>query len=155
MSATWTICDLSANFDLEEFACKCGKCELSLTAVASYRAGAPVPDHVKPIIENLRQLCKNVLEFVRKKFGVPVTILSGYRCPRWNKYVGGATKSKHMEGHAADCYLSKVDLREVYEYGITVPHVGGAEYYELQRFVHFDTRPKRALTDPPAHWEGR
>lgn len=36
------------------------------------------------------------------KGGRPLAIVSGYRCPIRNRQVGGATKSQHLGGWAAD-----------------------------------------------------
>jgi zinc D-Ala-D-Ala carboxypeptidase len=52
------------------------------------------------IVSNLLQLCRNVLEPVRS-LGV-VQISSGYRCPKLNKAIGGASNSQHQTGEAAD-----------------------------------------------------
>ena len=53
-------------------------------------------------IEKLRDLVQNVLQPVREKYGKPITINSGYRCPELNEAVGGAPTSQHMTGEAAD-----------------------------------------------------
>ena len=45
-------------------------------------------------VENLRQLCLNVLEPVRRRFGA-TRITSGYRCPELNEAVGGVADSQH------------------------------------------------------------
>lgn len=47
-------------------------------------------------------LLKN-LEVIRKKYGGPVNITSGLRCPKWNALQSGsASKSKHIDGKATD-----------------------------------------------------
>ena len=38
----------------------------------------------------------------REVFGSPLTVNSGYRCPKHNTDVGGKSKSLHMLGFAAD-----------------------------------------------------
>lgn len=53
-------------------------------------------------LENLKLLCNEVLEPVRKLLGVPLKISSGYRNARVNKAVGGSLSSQHMQGLAAD-----------------------------------------------------
>jgi zinc D-Ala-D-Ala carboxypeptidase len=58
----------------------------------------PAPE----IVENLRSLAVHVLQPLRDKLGTPVKVNSGYRCPSLNKAIGGAKKSQHMTGHAAD-----------------------------------------------------
>jgi zinc D-Ala-D-Ala carboxypeptidase len=72
------------------------------------------------VVENLIQLVVNVLQPLRDKIGRPIRITSGYRSPRVNSKVGGASTringrvvqtSQHVLGEAADieCW---VDGRE-------------------------------------------
>ena len=52
---------------------------------------------------NLRNLVDNCLDVIREKYGKPITVSSGYRCPALNKVVGGASStSQHTKGQAAD-----------------------------------------------------
>ena len=53
-------------------------------------------------VENLKHLCENVLEPLRRHLGRPVIINSGYRSVRLNNAVGGAPASQHLRGEAAD-----------------------------------------------------
>lgn len=52
--------------------------------------------------ENVKALVENVLDPLREKYGKPIKVNSGYRCPKHNLAVGGATQSQHMKGEAAD-----------------------------------------------------
>lgn len=52
--------------------------------------------------ENIEALVSNVLDPARQKFGGPVLVNSGYRCPKHNAEVGGVPRSQHMAGEAAD-----------------------------------------------------
>ena len=54
------------------------------------------------IVENLRDLCINVLQPVRDELGFTLTITSGYRCPKLNELAKGSLTSDHMRGFAAD-----------------------------------------------------
>lgn len=56
------------------------------------------------VVENLRKLCTEVLEPLRKRVG-RVIITSGYRCQELNKAVGGVPHSQHLRGEAADIYV--------------------------------------------------
>lgn len=38
----------------------------------------------------------------------PTSIISGYRCPGYNKAVGGASQSQHLDGEAADLVPKKL-----------------------------------------------
>ena len=60
-------------------------------------------------VERLRALCVNVLEPLRKRFGV-LRITSGYRSERVNKIVGGAARSQHRLGEAADIHVSSLEV---------------------------------------------
>lgn len=53
-------------------------------------------------IENLDALRENILEPLRKAYGKPIFISSGYRCSTLNKAVGGVSNSQHMTGQAVD-----------------------------------------------------
>jgi len=59
------------------------------------------------IIMRLRELCVNVLEPLRRRFGV-IRITSGYRCERLNKAVGGVRNSQHLRGEAADIHIGSI-----------------------------------------------
>jgi uncharacterized protein YcbK (DUF882 family) len=51
---------------------------------------------------NLEKLIANVLQPLRDKYGKPIIVDSGYRCPKLNTAVGGAKISQHLYGQAAD-----------------------------------------------------
>ena len=53
-------------------------------------------------VENLRVLCKQILEPLRRFANKPLHINSGYRCSVLNMAVGGAKTSNHLYGFAAD-----------------------------------------------------
>lgn len=54
------------------------------------------------IISNLTNLCKNVLEPIRRVAKSPILINSGYRNQALNHFVKGAPNSYHLFGRAAD-----------------------------------------------------
>lgn len=54
------------------------------------------------IVNNLKQLVDQVLDPLRKRYGKPITVNSGYRCEQLNKAVKGAVNSQHIKGLAAD-----------------------------------------------------
>ena len=67
------------------------------------------------VIDNLRALCRNVLEPARVAFGQPIYITSGYRCPALNAKVGGQPTSQHLRGEAADLQVKGVrNIRHLY-----------------------------------------
>jgi hypothetical protein len=58
----------------------------------------PTPEH----IENFKILAENIFEPIRKHFGVPIMISSGYRSKELNKAIGGSLTSQHLLGQALD-----------------------------------------------------
>jgi len=85
---------LTEHFSLSEFT-------RSSTAARLNIRNIPEARH----IENLRNLCKHVLEPLRTAMGVPIHISSGYRCTALNRAVGGVSDSQHLTGEAADIRL--------------------------------------------------
>lgn len=82
------------------------------------------------------------LQQIRKHFGKPVIVTSAYRCEKHNKNIGGATKSYHMRGQAADIVVSGVTSQEVAKYAESIG-ILGIGLYETSKdgyFVHIDTR---------------
>lgn len=57
-------------------------------------------------LANLTALVEAVLDPLRARYGRPIFVSSGYRCPRLNKAVGGAKTSQHVTGEAADIHCS-------------------------------------------------
>jgi zinc D-Ala-D-Ala carboxypeptidase len=58
----------------------------------------PTPEH----IENFKKLAENIFEPIRKHFGVPIMISSGYRSKALNTAIGGSLTSQHCQGEAID-----------------------------------------------------
>lgn len=64
----------------------------------------------------LEVLVDNVLNPLRRAWGRPVTVTSGYRCQRLNAAVGGARNSQHIVGEAADITAgSSADNRRLFQ----------------------------------------
>ena len=96
---------LSPHFSLSEF-------ESSATATAKGIDNTLKHsdiDHSR-IIDNLRRLCQEVLEQLRRHLDRPVVISSGYRSKKLNQLVGGVRTSQHMTGEAADIASPKFDI---------------------------------------------
>lgn len=75
-------------FNFSEFACRCCR---------------RIPPGVRG---NIEALVDNVLDPARRVFGGPVSVSSGYRCPKHNVEVGGVSGSQHLKGEAADICCS-------------------------------------------------
>lgn len=101
MIAAYTI-RLSPSFMLDEF----------ITSAEGERAGidnTPPP----PVILQLKRLCTLALQPLRDELQRPVVISSGFRCPRLNRLIGGASDSAHMYGRAADVKVPGMHPKEV------------------------------------------
>lgn len=83
--------------------------ELTASGTAVKHGIANIPNAEQT--ENLRALCQNVLEPMRRRFGV-LRVTSGFRCPRLNALVGGAPTSQHMKGEAADIHVGGTETAE-------------------------------------------
>jgi len=109
--------------------------ELTVSAEAE-RAGLrndPLPPHIR----NLQRLALT-LEAVRSLLGdKPITVLSGFRAPAVNKAVGGADKSAHLQGLAADIICPAFGtLRQICEHLIASKLVFDQLIQEGGRWVH-------------------
>jgi len=114
---------LSVNFTVAEFACHDG----SDTVLIS---GELV----------------TLLQKIRDHFGKPVTINSAYRTAAWNAKQGGAPKSQHLSGTAADITIPGVSPLTVAQYTeFLQPVTGGIGVYPS--FVHVDVRNTRTRWD--------
>jgi hypothetical protein len=86
-----------------------------------------------------------LLDRIRGRWGGPIRVVSGYRCPTYNEVVRGAKNSQHLRGTAADIQpvSGGVDaLDTVSALAEILNEKGGVGHY--LRFVHVDVRGKRA-----------
>lgn len=74
--------------------------ELTASATAKRKGidNTPSPE----VTARLTALVANVLDPLREAWGKPIVVTSGYRSPRLNRAVGGAARSQHCKGEAAD-----------------------------------------------------
>lgn len=70
----------------------------SATAQSHHIDNTPTP----AIRAELEALIVNCLDPIRRIYGRPVIVSSGYRCPQLNSLVGGVSTSQHTMGEAAD-----------------------------------------------------
>ena len=64
------------------------------------------------ITTNLTRLVDNILDKAREHFGKPIHVNSGYRSSILNAKIGGAERSQHMKGEAADIELGSKTIEE-------------------------------------------
>ena len=100
------------------------------------------------------------LDLIRLAVSKPIVVCpsGGYRSPEHNKAIGGAPRSQHMEGRAADIVcrgLAAPDLHAIilrlYEGG-ALPGLSGLGKYD--RFVHIDVGGPR-LIGGIRRWSGK
>lgn len=118
--------DLSKNFSTSEFRCKCRSCEPILPP--------------KELVDALQEL--------RDHFGKSVRVHSGHRCPDYNRRVGGAARSKHMKGIAADITVKGNSPNKVQKY-LLDRYKGKYGIGRYNTFTHIDVRTG------PARWDNR
>jgi hypothetical protein len=96
---------LTKNFSLAEMV-------KSETALRHGMENNPGPDE----LNNLLQLCANVLQPIRDHYQKGVKVNSGYRSPDVNAKVGGSRTSDHTRGMAADIEIPGVPNAELATY---------------------------------------
>lgn len=115
---------ISNNFSYSEF-------EKSETAEKMHITNAITTSAVR---DSIKSLVLAVLQPLRDRWGQPLHVNSGYRCPELNEAVGGVPDSQHMKGEAADIHCS-----EPYELARTAKEMG-LPYDQMilyPTFVHF------------------
>ena len=58
-------------------------------------------------------LVEQLLDPIRRRYGAPIIVTSGYRCPTLNTAVGGVTNSHHIVGCAADITTGTTEQNKV------------------------------------------
>lgn len=101
--------------------------------------GRRIPEH-EGITRNIIAIAIK-MQGIRKRFGDrTISVTSWYRDPVTNRRVGGASRSRHLQGDAVDFYVSGMTVGQVY--GALEPgHGGGLAYSPGAGFVHIDNRP--------------
>lgn len=65
------------------------------------------------VMANLQYGVDMVLDPIRRIYGHPIIITSGYRCDKLNKLVGGVSNSWHTKGNAADIHISSEEDAQI------------------------------------------
>ena len=97
--------DISKHYPLAEF---------TKSATAEKKGLSNIPSYA--CIVNLTTLCLNVIEPLFDHYGRKARINSGYRSYELNKAIGGANKSQHTRGQAADIEMDNISNQELYDY---------------------------------------
>ena len=98
-------------------------------------------------VNNCRQGLVDALETFRSRVGRPVIVDSAYRCPQHNSQVGGAGKSEHVEGLAADLRVNGMTAAELEAVARRIPAIRGIGRADFQDYLHIDVRPTRTLAN--------
>ena len=82
------------------------------------------------------------LQALRDRLGKPLIVRSAYRSPEHNRAVGGATRSKHLDGAAFDIAMANHDP---VAFEAAAREVGflGFGFYPRSGFIHIDLGPAR------------
>ena len=82
------------------------------------------------------------LQALRDRLGKPLIVRSAYRSPEHNRAVGGATRSKHLDGAAFDIAMANHDP---VAFEAAAREVGflGLGFYPRSGFIHVDLGPAR------------
>jgi len=112
---------LTKNFLYSEFTCKCG-CGFNAIQIVFVRR----------------------LQMIRTLIRRPLTVVSGCRCTKHNRYVGGATKSRHLRGIAVDVKATGLTPKQIASIARSLGF-GGIGIGKT--FVHLDFR------STPCEWK--
>ena len=114
---------------------------------SAVRKGTKNSEPPKKLWKNLVPTLR-VVDDLRASFGKPCTILSSYRSPDYNRTVGGAALSQHLQFNALDIAFDGVSAKRVYDRLLQWRRegrfVGGLGLYPSSGFVHIDTRGRNA-----------
>ena len=98
-------------------------------------------------------LFMNKLISLRRKYGMPMQITSGYRSAETNKSVGGSDNSAHLYGKAVDVLVRGRDAYKLVKLAMEEGFTGiGVSQKGASRFIHLDTMPNSASQPRPAIW---
>ena len=102
-------------------------------------------DHSYKYIRFSPKLVSTLEDIRQRAGGRQLHITSGYRPPAYNRNVGGASNSTHIDGLAADITSDDLSTDDLYDIcDRVIGDRGGVGYYPDLRFVHVDIRGYRA-----------
>ena len=82
------------------------------------------------------------LQALRDRLGKPLIVRSAYRSPEHNRNIGGAPRSKHMDGTAFDIAMANHDP-VAFEAAARAVGFLGFGFYPRSGFMHIDLGPAR------------
>src|ERR1051325_5814172 len=96
-------------------------------------------------INACQQSLVDALEAFRTLSGKPVIVTSAYRCPQHNAEAGGAGRSEHVEGLAADIRVEGMTATQMESLARKIPAIRGIGRNDHQQYIHVDVRPTLTL----------
>ena len=85
--------------------------ELTASATAERLAIDNTPPRAAQ--QMLTVLVEQLLDPIRRRYGAPIIVTSGFRCPALNTAVGGVANSHHIIGCAADITAGSIEQNRV------------------------------------------
>ncbi len=90
----------------------------------------------------VNELALDKLQVLRDRLKKPLIVRSAYRSPEHNRAVGGATRSKHLDGAAFDIAMTNHDPA-AFEAAARAVGFLGFGFYPRSGFMHIDLGPAR------------
>lgn len=93
------------------------------------------------------------LQNLRNAFNKPMSVSSGYRCPRHPIEAAKAKPGAHASGMAADILVHGADAHRLLQLALELGFTGvGVQQKGMGRFLHLDTLPNSSDTPRPTVW---
>jgi uncharacterized protein YcbK (DUF882 family) len=109
-------------------------------------------------VNECTQSLVDALEAFRAIVGKAVIVSSAYRCPQHNAEAGGAGRSEHVEGLAADIRVEGMTATQMEALARKIPAIRGIGRNDHQQYIHVDVRPTLTLARwcyaPDGKWCG-
>jgi len=109
-------------------------------------------------VNECTQSLVDALEAFRAIVGKPVVVSSAYRCQQHNAEAGGADRSEHVEGLAADIRVKGMPAAQMEALARKIPAIRGIGRNDHQEYIHVDVRPTLTLARwcyrPDGKWCG-
>lgn len=118
--------------------------ELCASDTARRRGIDNTPDAAKR--QKLQTLIEQLLDPIRAVWGNPITVNSGYRCPKLNAAVGSVSTSQHLRGEAADISVgSPADNKRLFDKIVALHNEGRIAFDQLidessYKWIHISYR---------------
>ena len=106
----------------EEYVCRC--CHSLPPSFNSDKPDAPF------------EILFDSFALIRERWGAPINITSGYRCPRHNSFVSGHPLSVHQFGLALDIKVEPHDIERLYS--IVEHEVPNLRVGKYETWLHID-----------------